>query len=467
MKLNKTVLFTYSFLFSLLLLPMAGTAEEAATFSADGAWRRTMVTDPVFKGETFIMEGGKSGAQTLVLIHGAGDEGSGIFEPFLREYRAEYHLLTFDLPGFGRSAKQNLLYSPAAYSSFLRWVVTKYADGPVVLLGHSMGGVLALHFAATHPEQVARLILVDAAGVLHRAAFSKNFLQIEPPKTLPKILAIPLQKPMTILNHLTGTTVERFERERSGEDIDSILNSESLRNTVLGGKPKTIASMAAAEEDFSPLLGRIRAQTGIIWGAEDEMTPLRTGIALAAKIPGAKLEIIENAGHTPMREQAEIFHAATRRALLYVAGETPSDPVVLSGRSASCNNQSGVTFTGNYESIEIRRCTNVTLQDVTAGYVHVFGSSIEIENSRIYGKEVGLYADHSKIIATALSINAEVAISASGSNFDLAAVSLSGRKAAVQTTEQSSLLFSISTIDSPFFRGEVHGIRRVTEDSPL
>ncbi|MBU1739505.1 MAG: alpha/beta fold hydrolase, partial [Proteobacteria bacterium] len=124
MKLNKTVLFTYSFLFSLLLLPMAGTAEEAATFSADGAWRRTMVTDPVFKGETFIMEGGKSGAQTLVLIHGAGDEGSGIFEPFLREYRAEYHLLTFDLPGFGRSAKQNLLYSPAAYSSFLRWVVT-------------------------------------------------------------------------------------------------------------------------------------------------------------------------------------------------------------------------------------------------------------------------------------------------------------------------------------------------------
>jgi hypothetical protein len=210
-----------------------------------------------------------------------------------------------------------------------------------------------------------------------------------------------------------------------------------------------------------------KAPTYIIWGANDELTPVRTGKALLAKLSGVKLEIIEDAGHTPIRDQEILFHQAVQRALVFVPEQEPIKRTLKSVRNGSCNNRSGIIFSGNYKSINIRRCTDVLLQGVTAEYVHVFGSNIVIENSQIHGEGIGLFADHAKIFATDLTIDADVAISASGSRFDLAAVELLGRKAAVQTTEQSFLLFSVSRIDSPFLKGDIHGVRRVTEDSPI
>ncbi|MCK5505064.1 MAG: alpha/beta hydrolase, partial [Thermodesulfovibrionia bacterium] len=403
MILKKMSIFIHSLLFVFLLLPACAEAESSAIDFSRSAWRQSVVTDPVFQGETFIIEGGNKSGKSMVLIHGVGDEASRIWEPFLQEYGAEYHLITFDLPGFGRSAKPNLLYSPAKYSDFVKWVVKEYAQGPIVLLGHSMGGALALHFAASYPEHVERLIIVDAAGVLHRTAFTKNLLTMDSQKKLPKILAATLKKPIAILNHLTGTTVEKIERENSGQAIDSILNNQSLRKIIFLGGSQTIASMAVAQEDFSPLLGRIRAPTYIIWGAEDEVAPVRTGKALAARLPGAKLEIIEEAGHNSISDQKLLFHKAMRRALVFEpVRESIRGIVLTSGRNGSCNNRSGMTFSGSYKSIDIRRCTDVLLQGVTTGAVHVQRSNIVIENSRIHGKDIGLFADHSKIFATGL-----------------------------------------------------------------
>lgn len=455
------------FLVIFLRLPVFAEAGSALADFSGSTWHRSVVMDPVFQGETFIMESGKKSKQSIVLIHGVGDEASRIWEPFLQEYGEEYHLIAFDLPGFGRSSKQNLLYSPDGYSAFLEWVIREYAQGPVVLLGHSMGGALALHFAALYPEQIERLILVDAAGILHRTAFSKNFLQLDSKKKWPKILATPLKKPIAIINHITGTAIERVERGQSGQDIDSILSSQSLRKSILGGKPKAIASLAVAQEDFSPLLDSVRAPTYIIWGDDDEITPVRTGKALTERLPAAKLEIIDGAGHTPLHDQKLLFHQAVRRALVFEPKEEPFQKIVTSGRKGICNNSSGVTFSGSYESIDISKCTDVLLLGVTARYVNVKGSNVTMEKTLIRGKDIGLFADHSKIVATGLTIDADVAIYASGSRLDLAAVKLLGKKAAVQAKEQSFLLFSISRIDSPFLNGNMHGIRYVTEDTPM
>jgi pimeloyl-ACP methyl ester carboxylesterase len=63
-----------------------------------------------------------------------------------------YHVLAFDLPGFGRSDKQNVLYSPVNYAAFVKWLVEERVNGPFTLAGHSMGGVIALRFAAIYPR---------------------------------------------------------------------------------------------------------------------------------------------------------------------------------------------------------------------------------------------------------------------------------------------------------------------------
>ena len=76
-----------------------------------------------------------------------------------------------DLPGFGRSGRANAKYAPERYAAVLSRVIAAYGPGPVDVVGHSMGGAISLYHAAAYPEQVRRLIVVDAAGILHRDAW--------------------------------------------------------------------------------------------------------------------------------------------------------------------------------------------------------------------------------------------------------------------------------------------------------
>jgi pimeloyl-ACP methyl ester carboxylesterase len=69
-----------------------------------------------------------------------------------------------------------VLHSPARYAAFLKWVVERYVPGPLVVVGHSLGGAIALHFAASQPENLQLLILADVAGILHRTVYTKELL---------------------------------------------------------------------------------------------------------------------------------------------------------------------------------------------------------------------------------------------------------------------------------------------------
>ena len=450
-----------------LFLPAPATAQFPGEDPPAFSWKQSVITNPVFNGETFIMEGGNENGKSMILVHGIGEEGARIWEPFIAKYGDRYHLITFDLPGFGRSAKQNLLYSPENYSAFLQWIISEYAQGSAILLGHSMGGAITLHFAASYPDHVERLILVDAAGILHRSAFTKNMVQIDSQKKWPWFLSAISEEPIAFVNYLTGSAIEKLEKKTASQDIDTILNSRLLRKTFLGGNPKSIASLAVAEENFSPLLGKVKAPVYIIWGNDDAVAPTRTAKALLAKLPGAKLELIENAGHLPMQDQEVLFDEAMGRALIFKPEQRKPEQVESSETHGKCTNRSGMAFSGSYASLEIINCTDVVLEGVTARYVHISESRVVIENSLIHGKEIGLLVDKSQVVATGLKVVADIAISTSKSRLDLAAVELHGRDSAVRAREPSSLLFSISRIDSPHFKGDVHGVRRLTAETSL
>ena len=128
-----------------------------------------LVVDPVSNGETYIYEAGMGNQVSIILIHGVGDEGSLNWIHLIPELAKQYHVVTFDLPGFGRSSKQNILYSPLFYSKFIKWVKDHYVHSrPFVVIGHSLGGAIALSYAATQPDNLQRLILADVSGVIHR-----------------------------------------------------------------------------------------------------------------------------------------------------------------------------------------------------------------------------------------------------------------------------------------------------------
>jgi pimeloyl-ACP methyl ester carboxylesterase len=117
---------------------------------------------------------GEAGRPPLLLVHGLG-ESSLCFEGLLAETRlAPWERLAPDLPGYGRSPWPREPPGLSACADLLERWLEEQGQGPVVLVGHSMGGVLALFLAERHPRRVSGLVDVDGTICLDDCNFSSQ-----------------------------------------------------------------------------------------------------------------------------------------------------------------------------------------------------------------------------------------------------------------------------------------------------
>ncbi len=428
-----------------------------------------VVDEPVFHGKTKVIEAGLAHEQSMILIHGAGDEGSSTWYPVLPLLAKYYHVICFDLPGFGTASKDSSLYNPKNYAKLIKWIKEKYAKGPVLLMGHSMGGALSLYYAGTYPEDIRFLILADAAGILHRAAFTKNFTRTKGRKMVPEVLRQPLEKQLDRVGELIDSTVENLEKENASEKINTLLGESLLRNLVFGKKAGAIAALAAADKDFSGVIEKVKAPALIIWGEKDEVAPLRTGKLLAYKLKNSSFRIIKGVGHVPMIEQTKDYATIVLEGLRTLKNKKPEkQPVIVIGNKiGKCLDTDGMVFSGSYASIEINNCSQVHLEDVTAASLSITQSQVFIEDSRVKGAGTGISIKNSKVEVIGMTIEAPVGIHASMSRLDLAGVEIDAEQAAVETPDSVVVLFSLCRINSPYTFDSLHGIRKVTPAKPL
>jgi pimeloyl-ACP methyl ester carboxylesterase len=416
--------------------------------------RRYMEVEPVSNGNVFVYEAGSNNQVSVVLIHGVGDEGSRIWGHIIPELAQRYQVITFDLPGFGRSSKQNILYSPPLYAEFVRWVVERYTNGrPLIVVGHSLGAGVALCHAALYPENLQRLILVDASGVIHRQALSQHMVaNISGGQSgLAKL-------PSQLLGEILENSLGSLESNSSSEWIDKILTSPGLRENVLGGESQKIAGLALANFDFSTLLEQIKVPAVIIWGANDPVTPIRTGKLLTHVLKRTQLFVIPGTGHNPILEKTEHFNGLLQKALVTKAWKSPWTSPKKTSREVDLSRKHNLTLTGHYTSIKLSHCGNIVLKDVETEYLEILHcDDIVIENSRITGKEFALNTVGSRIQMTGVHLRGETGIVVSGCILDMAGVKIEGDQAAVSVQNGSKLLFSVSKVVSPFNSGHVHG----------
>jgi len=429
------------------------------------------IYEPIFGGATYIYEAGKDHSKSIILVHGIGDEAASIWIKLMKMLAQSYHVVAFDLPGFGKSDIQNVLYSPDKYSKFIKWIKDSKTTGPVIILGHSLGGALALHFAATYPDLVESLIIIDAVGILHRAAYSKDFLHIKENENWPWLINKSLEKPFRFVNKLTGKTIEKMESEDSSIQINTILNNEFLRMVFLGGKPSAIAGLAVSDFDFSELIEKVTAPTLIIWGENDSIAPIRTAKILTAKLKRTHLEIIQQTGHAPMVESPKIFNQKLLKFIAnpFVAQLSTNEKTSLPNvdRKGLCKNQSELSFTGNYKEIEINNCKEVKIENLTAENILITDSEVILENCVIVGMGVGLKTARANIVATNITVRNDTAIYASSSRLDIAGGEIVGKEAAIVTPDNSFIIFSLGHIKSPYTDGHIHGIKNLTPENPL
>jgi pimeloyl-ACP methyl ester carboxylesterase len=244
-----------------------------------------------------VLEGG-SGAP-LVFFHGAG----GLFDenPFLDQLAGRYHVFAPELPGYGESTGEELLEDMLDFTLHGWDVVAALGIRQPHLVGHSMGGMIAAEMACLAPGDLAKLVLVSAAGLwIDEHPIPDLFTLL--PFQLAEALFDDPQKGAALLTG--GVDFGDMEALKAFY----IANSRRL---AMAGK----LLFPVPNRRVSKRLYRLAAETLVLWGEGDKLIPPVYAARWAELIPRATVVRIEGAGHMLPYEQPEALVSSLARFL--------------------------------------------------------------------------------------------------------------------------------------------------------
>jgi pimeloyl-ACP methyl ester carboxylesterase len=237
---------------------------------------------------------------TLVLIHGITNSSQS-WEPAMRLLARDFDVIAPDLPGHGESDRQRGDHSLGGHACVMRDLLHVLEIERATVVGHSLGGGVAMQFAYQFPDMVERLALVGSGGLgrevspLIRSAALPFAEQV-----LPLLTARPLIEAGTLVAGLAG---------RLGFKPGADLAEVSRGVASLGDTERRAAFVRTVRSVISPLGQRVTATdrlylaadlpTLIVWGDRDPIIPVDHGRGAHALLPNSRLEIFEGAGHFP------------------------------------------------------------------------------------------------------------------------------------------------------------------------
>ncbi len=237
------------------------------------------------------------GTPPLVLLHGLGGDTREwlLTGPFLARRRTVFAL---DLPAHGRSdapvgpVPQELRFFADAVLGALSVLLP--ADLPIDLLGHSLGGAVALDIAIRAPRRLRKLILVDTPALTPMRWMRPTSLSIPfVPETLSesrRLLAASVSSPL--LGHPLVANLLRLVRRTRARPAKARLVAQLAEGVGLATRSQ---------------LRSIGNETLVIWGDADEIFPIGLGQEVARAIPHARLAIVTGCGHVPPLERPRAF----------------------------------------------------------------------------------------------------------------------------------------------------------------
>jgi pimeloyl-ACP methyl ester carboxylesterase len=247
---------------------------------------------------------------TLLLVHGLAGQMHNFTHSLLGKLRRDFRVIILDRPGSGYSTRPD--EASATISAQAR-IVSRFCQelklGRPLIVGHSLGGAIALALALNHPEQVAGLALL--APVTHRPD------RVPPPfdgiaiasPLLRRLIAWTLATPLSIANRERALAT-LFGPEPVARDF--AVRGGGLLNLRPCSFIGASADLMATHDELGEMPVRYKDLTvpvGILYGTDDRiLDPVAHGKGLAAKVAGASLELIEGGGHMILITSAD--HAA-------------------------------------------------------------------------------------------------------------------------------------------------------------
>jgi 3-oxoadipate enol-lactonase len=230
--------------------------------------------------------------KTLVLTHGLGGNRQA-WETIIPLLTGHYQVLTWDVRGHGQSDKPEGKYSAGLFANDLAALLKVLDIGGAFVLGHSMGGVVALRFALDFPDLCNALIVSSSSAEVNPRA-TKYWQDLANTVLEKGMEAIPSDPTRTFTKSFIEKNpemVEEFARNRAVNDPGAYVK----------------AALAVSEYNYNEELGKIHCPTLIIVGNEDMTTPPGGSVKMSRLITGSKLVIFDDCGHLSYVEQPEVF----------------------------------------------------------------------------------------------------------------------------------------------------------------
>jgi pimeloyl-ACP methyl ester carboxylesterase len=216
--------------------------------------------------------------EAVVLLHGWGASIQSMWPIY--QYLAPTHAVyALDFPGFGASEQPPEAWGVGDYLRLLLDWLEALQVSRATFLGHSFGGRVSIMLAAKYPERVKRLILVDSAGIRPKRT-ARYYMRTYFYKATKRVIALP--------------GIRRWQPQLR-KRLLKLLDAEDYGNATPGPMQGTF--IRVVNEDLRPLLKQIKAPSLLLWGSDDQDTPVSDGKIMEQEISDAGLVVFQGAGH--------------------------------------------------------------------------------------------------------------------------------------------------------------------------
>ncbi len=246
----------------------------------------------------------------LLLIHGIGDN-SMAWQPVHSKLARRFTVIAPDLLGHGQSDKPRADYSVAAYANGMRDLLSVLDIDQVTVVGHSLGGGVAMQFAYQFPQMVERLVLIGAGGVTKDVNIALRLASLPGGSEALSVLRLPLVLPtLQLAGQLLGAVIGSTG---VGHDIPNALRilADLPEPTASAAFGRTLRAVVDWRGQVVTMLDRCYLTESVpvqlVWGEQDAMIPLSHAHMAHAAMPGSRLEIFPDSGHYPFHQHPDRF----------------------------------------------------------------------------------------------------------------------------------------------------------------
>jgi len=232
---------------------------------------------------------------TVLLVHGfTGSKEHWL--PLMAQLSGQFHVIAPDLPGWNASERvPGAEYGVSAQAARLHAFIAAVGDGPVIVVGHSMGGHISGLLAADHPEQVQRLVLMAAAGVpfadnpFSRAvAAGENPFAVHDRSALHRQMALVFSTPPFL-----------------PWPVDLALARQRAANADFERAVLATISAPAQRYALAARLADIPMPVLLLWCRQDRVIDVSAMRAFRAGLADSRSVVLEGCGHMPLMERPE------------------------------------------------------------------------------------------------------------------------------------------------------------------